>query len=455
MHSAQQFIEAFSEDVPSNLYFFIGRPQPWASDITPDTPLDNLDNELRLWEDMVALKRIQASDVCNVVPRRDWTTGKYYDIYRHDYGVSTDLNGVELDSGAPVVRDSLYDANFYVITDTYNVYKCLNNKNSLNVIVPSTVKPTGNSTSSFSTADGYIWKYMYTISPADVLKFVTRDFISVRTITSSVSVGEPYYDQFQVQEDAIPGAIENIRIMAGGTGYSSAPTLLITGNGTGATATAVVNSGAIVKINITSVGSGYSYASISVGGPGTGGILQAVLSPQNGHGSDAIKELGGFFVSMNTKLDADEGSGDFPIEHDYRRIGIIKDPLNFGTSTVATSVTASGTRKLTFDVGGTGEYEVDEIVTGSSSGVTGRVVNWDSDTRILRFIQTSDEVRGAFIVGETVTGSTSAAAYVIATSGLGNPEIAPYSGDFLYVENRLPISRAVDQSENISIVVEF
>lgn len=452
IHNAKQFIEAFDEADETNIYLFIGRPQEWEEEHSPDTPEDTIESSYRVWDDMIALKKITASDVSHVIPRRNWTTGKFYDMYRSDYDGSAD-QGVDIDTGSATTRNSLFDANFVVITDDYNVYKCLNNRGTTNVVIASTVKPTGTSTSPFTTADGYIWKYMYTVSPADVLKFITSDFIPVRTQTESISIGEPYYDQFQVQEDAIDGGIESALVTAGGTGYVSVPTVTIEGDGTGATATATISGGAVKRVLITDPGEGYTFATATIGAPGTGATVKLMISPKGGHGSDAISEIGGFFVVSNVRLENDEGSGDFPASNDFRRIGLIKDPFNFGTTTLSTASTLKATKQLTLEAGVTGDFELDEIIEGEDSEATAIVVSWDSDTRILRYAQTTEENKVAFDDGETITGATSAAEGVI--DALGNPEVEPYSGDLIYLENRRPISRAEDQTENITIVVEF
>ena len=90
IHNAQSFLEGFDEASPTSIYLGIGRPQSWADDNIPDTPKDTVGDELYYWDDMIALKRVQASDVILAIPRRDWTSGKYYDIYRHDYNGTTD-----------------------------------------------------------------------------------------------------------------------------------------------------------------------------------------------------------------------------------------------------------------------------------------------------------------------------------------------------------------------------
>ena len=120
-------------------------------------------------------KKIATSDVTFAIPRRNWTTGTTYDIYRHDYGeyATGTTTAITANSGV----SSLHDASFYVLTADRNVYKCLdNNGNSA-----STVEPTGTSTTVLTTADGYKWKYMYTLSASQQANFLSTDFMAVAT----------------------------------------------------------------------------------------------------------------------------------------------------------------------------------------------------------------------------------------------------------------------------------
>ena len=453
IHNAEQFKEAFNEASATNMYLFIGRPQPWASDAAPDTPVDTVEAESQNWQDMVAMKRIQASDVSHAVLRRTWTAGKYYDIYRHNYNGSAN-QGVDIDSGTPTTRATLFDANFFVVTDDYNVYKCLDNRNASGVVAPSTVKPTGTSTTAFTTADGYKWKFMYSISAADVLKFVSTDFIPVKTLATNPGSTDQYYGQWLVQAAALNGGIENIIVNNGGTGYTSAPTVTITGDGQNATATATVSNGSVVSITITDNGSNYTYATVTLsGGGGTGASVEAIISPNGGHGSSPVEELGGFYVMMNVRLEYDDGAGDFPVDNDYRRIGIVKDPYNYGTTTISTGSTLNAMRSLTLSAGFTGTFTSDETIVGATSGARGRVTSYNPTTRVLRYIQTRVEGMTAFASGENITGQGSGT--VANVSAVGTPEVQPYSGDIIYYENRRPINRAADQLEDIKLVVEM
>lgn len=456
IHNAQSFLEGFDEASATNVYLGIGRPQSWTDDNLPDTPKDTVGDELYYWDDMIALKRVQASDVILSIPRRDWTAGKYYDMYRHDYNGST--AGVNIDSGASTTPATLFDANFYVITDEYNVYKCISNNNG----AASTVKPTGTGTSIITTADSYRWKYMFTVSPANVLKFVSTDFLPVKKIGTNPGSTDAYYNQYLVEQAAVDGKIDFIKITNVGSGYSSTPSVTITGDGTGASATAIRDAGSntITGISITSGGSGYTYANVTITGTGSNAAATAIISPKGGHGYDAVKELGAFYVMMNVRLEYNDGAGDFPVDNDYRRITLVRDPYNYGTTNVATLSTRTATRSVAYS-SLAGTLLVDRVISGGTSGAKGRIVSINTSSSTIRYIQTrTDNPTGAaFQSGETITmynsdGVTPSA--VTFTSGaLTAPEIQPDSGDVIYVENRRPINRAIDQIEDIKIIVEM
>jgi hypothetical protein len=212
---------------------------------------------------------------------------------------------------------------------------------------------------------------------------------------------------------------------------------------------------------------------------GSGGAIQVVISPKNGHGYDAVKELGGHYVMMNTLFIGAERD-DLLTGNDFRNISIAADPTTYGTSTVASDSTIRQTyaAKLTTV---TGTFSDDEKITQTTTGSIGKVVEWDSTNSILYYQQErygdygTNSSTGDFTAfsGENViTGATSAAVgtpdasadsavtlangYTLTfTDGYANPELQPDSGDIIYTENRSPISRATDQTEDIKIIVEF
>jgi hypothetical protein len=178
------------------LYAVLGRAEAYADEGATPTPVEtDQDKHYELWRQAWAGKRITSGDVSHVVPRHNWTTGTVYAMYR-----DRDTN--------------LYGRAFYVITEQNNVYKCLkNNKGGA-----STVRPTGFSTTGFTTSDGYHWKYMYSVSLGRADKFMTASYMPVQNILSSAGSTEDDR-QTLVQDAAANGSIEVIETFNVGAGY--------------------------------------------------------------------------------------------------------------------------------------------------------------------------------------------------------------------------------------------
>jgi len=466
LNNAEQFYESFSE-ASTSFYLFVGRPQPWTSttpfgggtDSAPPTPLDNVDDEYMYFRDMQAAKRIAAADIQYAIPRHNWTSGTIYDYYRGDYGaqwsstasdiVKTVNNGTNLWASTTL---------FYVLSSTNNVYKCMSNNGG----VASTVEPSGTSNAEYSTGDGYVWKYMYSLTTTQITDFLTADFMPVATNATVAAAAA-----------LINGAVTQYKVMRGGSGYTNGPytNQTLRGDGSGATFNLTVSGGAVTAVTGVAGGTGYTFADCNVdnisliGTPSTSAIVTPIIGPNGGHGSNAVNELGGFYIMTNTTISGTEGGGDFVVDQDFRRVGIVLNPYNYGTSTVATAATLNALTSMTFDASPTpGAFLADEAIT-APSGAAGKVVAWDSTTRILKYIQTQwtgvKTTAGAtqgniipFAAADVVTSASSATG-TIATGGITNPEIAYYSGNTIYAEDRAPISRATDQTENIKLIVEF
>ena len=474
-HNSEQFQEAFSETSGNTMYLGIGRPQAFATatrgdartnnegtDTAPLTPADNLNAQHFPFDDLMAAKKIAASDVTFAIPRRNWTTGTTYDIYRHDYGeyATGTTTAITANSGA----STLHDSAFYVLTAARNVYKCLDNDGN----TASTVEPTGTATTVLTTSDGYKWKYMYTLSASQQANFLSTDFMAVATNST-------------VSSAAVDGAINICKIKTAGSGGTDGTRtgIAIRGDGTGGIVSVTVTSGAVTAVTVTTPGTGYTFATISnaqiVAAGATslsGAEIDVIIEPKGGHGKNAIEELGGFYVMMNTSLEGTESgnSGDLTVANDFRKITLIRDPNAGGSAATATTLRATKAINLS---GVSGSYVVDEKITQASTGAVGKVVEWDSTNSILYYIQTrhtnegidtngnqtafsgTNTVSGAGGATGTPTTSTSTIDSVSFTSGYSASEIDHDSGDILYIENRAPITRAADQTENIKLVIEF
>ena len=459
-NNALQFYESFSETAKTTYYLFVGRPQPFASDTgggtdaAPPTPLDNIEASYQYYRDMQSAKLLTSTDRVYAIPRHNWTTGTVYDMYRADYGAT--VNAAVVQTAAGGIDMWATGTRFYVLNSANNVYKCMNN----NAGGTSTTEPTGTSTSEFTTADSYVWKYMYTLSTTEITSFMTTDFMAVSTDST-------------VAAAAVKGAVSQYVVANGGAGYTNNTyaAQVLRGDGTGATFTVVVASGAVSSVTAVAVGGGataaaqYTFADCNIdaisgiGTPSTSAIVVPVISPPGGHGSNAIEELGGFYIMTNTTIAGTAGSGDFVVDQAFRRIAVVKDPYNFGTTTISTADTMNALKSVTFAASPTpGTFVNDEVITGGTSGAKGLVVDWEASTRVLKYIQTewtgidANKDIKAFAASEVVTGAGAATGTV---SAVNDPEIEYYSGQVIYVENRAPITRASDQTENIKLIIEF
>ena len=187
IHNAEQFIESLSETSATNLYLFIGRVQEWTDENSPPAPTEAVANTLySYWDQMIAAKKVTSADVKHVITRRNWESNTAYTAYAHTN------------------PDQLAN-NFYVVTEDFNVYKCLQNNLSNGA---STIKPTGTGSAVIEIADGYKWKYMYTITSQDTLKFTTSEYIPVQKSIDS--------RQIAVEDAAIDGQIDIINKTSNG-----------------------------------------------------------------------------------------------------------------------------------------------------------------------------------------------------------------------------------------------
>lgn len=244
IHNAMQFAESFSEESPTRYYFYIAKSFAWNDELNPPTPIDTYqETYYNQWRDIMSLKRIYASQVSHVVPRYDWVSGTVYDEWN------------DTENLQDVTTYRLPEHNYYALTNENNVYKVIDN----NGYTASTIMPTGTGTSIISTADGYRWKYMYTISTGEALNFLTHDYMPVKTLTTNDNSS-----QWTVQDNAVEGSINNIIVSNTGSGY------LVTSN----TFASVTNTSVmILNTNALGVDAAYTDSAIFIkAGTGSGQI---------------------------------------------------------------------------------------------------------------------------------------------------------------------------------------
>jgi hypothetical protein len=474
----------------------------YATEDVPPLPLDNQAEIIAIHDEIIAAKRITDTFARAVIRRYNWdlVANPKYDMWKPDYS-ATPGGGGQIGKTAATGATSIADAKFYVMNTAYEVFKCLyNGQNPSNAsgqnateepITTGANYASGTGLYTETTGAGYIWKYMYTIPTDDVLRFLSSDFLPI-VLPANAS-------RTAVTAAAVAGACDVVLIEVTGSGLPASQTLYtsIKGDGTGGIVKFITNgSGGITSAEIQARGSGYTYANVLLGNgnlfsnvglttavatvSGWKGALEVILPPLGGHGKDHELELNAKRVMTNIRLTYSEGSGDFPVDNDFRRIGILKDPYNFGTTTFSTADTLSGLKALKIN-GATADFIPDERIQQTVSGGTafGTVVSWTLDSGstvngVLKYIQTNDTHTDSGVVrafasngANAITGALSAASGTVNTSyagallgatfaaGLANPEVENNSGEVIYVENRRLITRAPDQIEDIKLVIEF
>jgi hypothetical protein len=297
------------------------------------------------------------------------------------------------------------------------------------------------------------------------------------------------------------------------------PTVTIRGDGQGALAYSEVNTlGQIANVDIISVGSQYSEADIIISANsihGAGATANAIISPIGGHGKDPVRELGGDRVLLNVQFEGSlgvsaNGSGYIPANTDFRSISILKDPIlkvdannnHVSTESIANTSNSPSTLRLTtralisytqMD----GNNPVNAIVAGetltnermrllSELGTLGFITELNPITRTNQ--AANNAVYGAngnvvFVKrDETETDTSFFNVYInnvqsfsnrvpftqadqilkrgnatkVATiSSIKGPEANTFSGEFIYTENVQKVTRDVEQTEDIKIILDF
>lgn len=284
--------------------------------------------------------------------------------------------------------------------------------------------------------------------------------------TATATLGSTETDTLQsnVESQAISGTIDRIEVSAIGVDYTAGDSIIsIIGDGTGATATPTINTrGEITSVTIVSPGTGYTFADVTVTqtvGTGANAVFRAVCSPINGHGSHSQKELFAKNLGVNVSFSNDNDDivvGD-PLAspaagQDFRQIGIMKNLTQYGSSTLFTNTTATPCFIIT--VANTGEYNLDDVITSSDGGKFTVIQKVDTDNNAAYDKVYLQRIYGNITASSTLTNATTSTGNLTINS-ITNPEIDVFSGDILYIDNRRPVVRDVDQTETIKVVFKF
>ena len=505
--NANNFVESV-ESANNSYYVFLGLPNAEAVgygrsdnwDENTPAPVDSFSSNKHAGDTIIFGKKITSANIRRIVRRLDWTSGTRYEIYRNDYSA---------ENTSPLTSASrLYSSNYFVMNSDYRVYICIENGSSGS-------NPKGNVSQDEPTftdlepsragesGDGYIWKYLFTVPPSDIIKFDSTEYVTVPNewLTSSDTQirsirenGDSSINENQIKTVYIDGAGDNY---ANGLGQE----VNIIGDGTGAKVRVDVVNGKITDTTVTSGGKDYTYALVDLGSLNSNSIgnsakLVPIIPPSLGHGYDLYTELGTDRVLIYARFD--DSTKDFPTNTQFSQVGIIKNPTSIGSTSLYTENTFSSVSSFKF-TSITGTPQIGEKITQTVSGekARGYVASYDKETQVMKYItdrslyynQTSNDQTdyigittngksiaftnsGGNILGESSSFSASIDSTfsgistnpsgtklinlgVNFTNGLASSEINKGSGELIYLDNRPTIKRNTRQKEDVKIILEF
>jgi len=359
---------------------------------------------------IIGMKRVTGDMMSHAIAMKEWFPQQIYKYYD------------------PQINNEGHE--YYTVTDN-RVYMCLDNAKS----TYTTYQPVHTSATPKKYPDGYTWKYMYTVSDSDAAKFMSDDWVPVRPLSQNQSNG---------------GGIESIITVTKGQDYLHGDSVVIIGDGEGATAYIgqFEGSGLVHHITVDNPGQNYTWAKAyivpSALSSGTGAMVQPIITPEGGYGNFPTRDLLADNVTFVVDLDGNEDGELFT--GDIRSRGIIRSPLDSSNNPIFTTDIVDFRSKIT--VSGSGQkFTTGQIVTGNVSGATAICAGSSEDV-----IYTVEET-GAFEVGETITSLTGAT--TIEAFASGNIEQLNLA-NFIYVDSTSgPHTRNDNQVDTFTVTLSF
>ena len=505
--NANNFVDSV-ESTNNSYYVFVGLSNPTGvgygrtSDWSTNTPapIDTLSNNKHTGDTMMFGKKISSKNIRRIIRKIDWVSGTRYEMYRDDYSIT---------NPSPLTRASrLYQTNYYVMNSDYRVYICIENGSSGSL-------PNGNVSQDEPTftdlepsragdsGDGYIWKYLFTVPPSDIIKFDSTEYITVPNDWGSTTDTQIRSVRENGDSSVNENQIKTVYIEKSGDNYANGlgQELDILGDGSGGKVRVDVISNKITDTTVTAGGKDYSYGIVDLGSLNSNvpannrAKLIPIIPPSLGHGYDAYTELGTDKILIYARFD--DSTKDFPTDTKFAQVGIVKNPTGIGGTSVYTQNTFASTSsiKLTTATGTPviGE-KISQVVSGGQA--TAYVASYDKETNVLKYYRdrslyfnntTADHTD---YTGISTTGKIyqfeSSANQINSTSGfsgsvdtnfsgistnptgtklvnlgvnfekgLASPEINKGSGEIVYLDNRPVISRNSRQKEDVKIILEF
>jgi hypothetical protein len=517
VRNAKDFVDYINSQV-SSLYVLLGKITEWPDDENPPAVDNTLTQEVNIWSDASGLKRIKTNDAALGFRKVAYERGRSYDIYDNtvnlenkDFYVITDENNVykcinNANGGISTVKpthfkyenistefdgyrwkymftisESLiekYIAPDFVpinidtdvinnavpgtidnlkITSAGSGYRPIASVNGGNEI-PVYVAGDGDQNSSASinvttSGEGEIVGFTFA-SGGNNYPYPNekRQPIAIRQITANGIVENAY----GIASTNINGQISDVEVIVKGTGYVNGTAQIVQSS---CRAYAETNAdGELINTDIFTAREGANFTkatAVIVDPTGTGGSIVPIISPLNGHGSNPEKELFANYVMLNLRL---SGEAVFLDQDTFRRIGIIEDPVTFGTSDninplVLTQDAVDAKYRLKIE-SPTANFTVGERIYGESSGTIGVETSILDDETLRVIVDDSLSSDFGFFNGELIRGLESGEGTVI--TDITDPQVDYNSGTILYINNREPVVRNSEfQVETVTLVIEY
>lgn len=264
--------------------------------------------------------------------------------------------------------------------------------------------------------------------------------------------------QSNVELLAVDGSIEVIKVDNSGYGYTANTVITVDGDGVGFECEPVIVGGQITSVIVTNPGRGYSFANITAN-IGSTAVLRAIISPKGGHGKDAVSELYARTLMLYTRL-VDEKNKNVAITNDFRQITILKNPKIYAQDSFYRKATGSMCVAFTCEVNAlnTNAYNAmtldDELFYTADSSKTFTLVEKTLLDNKYYLIAT---VNNNYIPtqGSTIAVSINGTSYPIDILSIGAPDVNKYSGELLYIDNRVKFVSSGDQTVAVSTLITF
>lgn len=440
-----------SSSINSNLYIGIGHPSAWPNDAAPpvedtsDVGLTSVGNQ------SICLLQMTGADARLGLKTNAWATGTIYTAYS---GVDGDPNG-------------------YTSIATGDVYKCIDN----NLGAASTVSPSGQFVTPFSTSDGYVWKYMGTSNSVDITSFGTTQFIPIGVATAAGSV------QWDVQSGAAPGELSSFvhpyTVVGAGT-ISTIATKLVSYNGaagsvvptTPGVVSVTLNAGSLQRVFTTNPGAGYgpnTWAIVYDGNAVDGHCLATATVSGGAVGTVAITNSGTAYTNGAVALVIGDGTG--------ASLSVTVDSVNHTVNTITVLSGGTGyTWAQVIIIPGAVAWVAAAVLgpaLGHGSniitelGANGLLLSFDITSTLAPYIQAAFTYRQISLISavQPVTGyANNYFAYIGPQHPSWNSGVysstdpckyVPSSGEVLYVNNYTPVNHTNTNEEIVKISISF